>query len=57
MDHSGRERAVIESEVRIHPTALIEEEVSIGAGSSVWDNVHIRTRASIGSDCIIGEKT
>ena len=44
-------------ECRIHPTALIEEGVSIGGGSSVWDNVHIRHGAQIGKSCIIGEKT
>ena len=45
-------------EARIHPTALIEEGVQIGEGSSVWDNVHIRARhARIGRDCIVGEKT
>ena len=43
--------------VKIHPTAIIEEGVSIGAGSSVWDNVHIRKNTSIGDNCIIGEKT
>jgi acetyltransferase-like isoleucine patch superfamily enzyme len=43
--------------VRIHPTAIIEERVSIGAGTCVWDNVHIRKNAIIGESCIIGEKT
>lgn len=42
---------------RIHPSAIIEEGVSIGEDTSVWDNVHIRRDASIGSECIIGEKT
>jgi acetyltransferase-like isoleucine patch superfamily enzyme len=42
---------------RIHPTALVEPRVEIGPGTSVWDNVHIRGPAWIGSDCIIGEKT
>ncbi len=42
---------------RIHPTALIEDRVSIGDATSVWDNVHIRHGASIGKSCIIGEKT
>jgi len=42
---------------RIHPTALIEEGVTIGGGSSVWDNVHIRHGARIGESCLIGEKT
>jgi UDP-2-acetamido-3-amino-2,3-dideoxy-glucuronate N-acetyltransferase len=42
---------------RVHPTAIIEEGVEIGAGSAVWDNVHIRHSARIGEQCIIGEKT
>jgi acetyltransferase-like isoleucine patch superfamily enzyme len=43
--------------VHIHPTALIEDNVTIGAGTSVWDNVHIRYSSTIGDECIIGEKT
>jgi acetyltransferase-like isoleucine patch superfamily enzyme len=43
--------------VRIHRTALVEEGVEIGDGTSVWDSVHIRAPASIGRNCIIGEKT
>jgi UDP-2-acetamido-3-amino-2,3-dideoxy-glucuronate N-acetyltransferase len=43
--------------VRIHPTAIVENGVQIGPGSAIWDNVHIRAPASIGSQCIIGEKS
>jgi acetyltransferase-like isoleucine patch superfamily enzyme len=42
---------------RIHPTAIIEPDVTIGPGTSVWDSVHIRSGATIGEQCIIGEKT
>lgn len=42
---------------RIHPTAIIENGVQIGAGTSVWDNVHIRFDTTIGNECIIGEKS
>jgi acetyltransferase-like isoleucine patch superfamily enzyme len=42
---------------RIHPTALVEDGVVIGPGTSIWDNVHVRGPATIGRDCIIGEKT
>ena len=42
---------------RIHPTAIIEPGVEIGARTAVWDAVHIRGPAHIGHDCIIGEKT
>jgi UDP-2-acetamido-3-amino-2,3-dideoxy-glucuronate N-acetyltransferase len=43
--------------VRIHPTAIVEEDVTLGAGSSVWDSVHIRHGASLGDECIVGEKS
>lgn len=42
---------------RIHPTAIIEEGVHIGDGTSVWDNVHVRRGARVGRECIVGEKT
>lgn len=42
---------------RIHPTAIVEEGVTLGELTSVWDNVHIRRGASIGRECIVGEKT
>lgn len=42
---------------RIHPTAIIEENVTLGEGTSVWDNVHIRHDATLGDECIVGEKT
>ena len=42
---------------RIHPTAIIEENVTLGEGTSVWDNVHIRHGASLGDECIVGEKS
>jgi acetyltransferase-like isoleucine patch superfamily enzyme len=42
---------------RVHSTALIEQGVEIGAGTAIWDNVHIRHSTRIGQECIIGEKT
>ena len=41
----------------VHPTAIVEEGVEIGPGTSVWDNVHIRHSTRIGEECIVGEKT
>ena len=49
--------AAAHAPARIHPTAIIEDGVTIGPGSSVWDSVHIRHHATIGEQCIIGEKT
>lgn len=42
---------------RIHPTAIVEEDVSLGEGTSVWDNAHIRFGTRIGDQCIVGGKT
>ncbi len=41
----------------IHPTAIIDDGVEIGPGTSVWSHVHIRGPARVGADCIVGEKT
>lgn len=41
----------------VHETAIVEDGVTIGEGTSVWDNVHIRGPATIGDECIIGGKT
>ena len=40
-----------------HPTAVLEAGVIVGAGTAIWDNVHVRRNTTIGVDCIIGEKT
>jgi acetyltransferase-like isoleucine patch superfamily enzyme len=45
------------SSVWIHPTALVEDDVKLGEGTRVWDNVHLRRGARIGRSCIVGEKT
>src|SRR5690606_39985081 len=41
----------------VHPTAIVEDGVRIGAGSAIWDHVHLRRNATIGRGCIVGEKT
>jgi UDP-2-acetamido-3-amino-2,3-dideoxy-glucuronate N-acetyltransferase len=43
--------------VRIHSTAIIEEGVTLGPGTSVWDNVHIRRGTHLGEQCLVGGKT
>lgn len=45
------------AEPRIHPSAIVERDVEIGAGTSVWDHAHIRHSTKIGEECIVGEKT
>jgi UDP-2-acetamido-3-amino-2,3-dideoxy-glucuronate N-acetyltransferase len=43
--------------VIIHQSALVEANVVLGPRTKVWDNVHIRHGAVLGSDCIVGEKS
>src|SRR3954453_13360571 len=43
--------------LRIHPTAIIEEGVVLGPGTSVWDNVHIRRGTQLGEQFLVGGKT
>lgn len=46
-----------EEAVRVHSTAIVEDGVSLGAGTRVWDHVHIRNDVRIGRECIVGEKS
>ncbi len=43
--------------MKIHLTAIIEPEVTVGSDTSIWDNVHVRHSTEIGEECIIGGKT
>ena len=42
---------------RIHPTAIIESNVQLCEGTSVWDNAHIRRDTVLGDECIVGGKS
>ena len=41
--------------LNIHPTAIIDEGAQIGAGTRVWQWVHISGGAKIGCDCSFGQ--
>lgn len=41
----------------VHPTAIVEDDVDLGAGTRLWDSVHVRHGSRIGRDCSIGEKS
>ena len=45
---------MIDRTARIHPSADIESDVSIGPRTSIWHGAAIRNGARIGSECIIG---
>ena len=54
----GGARLDLTVSLRIHPTAIVEDGVAIGEGTSIWDSVHVRgPGTTIGRDCTIGEKS
>jgi acetyltransferase-like isoleucine patch superfamily enzyme len=45
---------VIDVGARVHPSADLEDDVVVGAGSAVWQRAQIRAGARIGAECIVG---
>jgi len=45
---------VIDASATIHPTADLEPDVEIGAGTAVWHRAQLRTGARVGRECVIG---
>ncbi len=45
---------MIDPTARVHASADLESDVSIGPRASVWNRAVLRTGASVGADCIIG---
>jgi len=39
----------------VHPSAVVEDGASIGDGSAVWHQAHVRAGASIGERCTVGK--
>jgi acetyltransferase-like isoleucine patch superfamily enzyme len=40
---------------RVHSTAEVSDQASIGSGSSIWNQSQVRENVSIGKDCILGK--
>jgi UDP-2-acetamido-3-amino-2,3-dideoxy-glucuronate N-acetyltransferase len=45
---------VIDPSARVHATADLEPDVTVGARTSIWHRAQLRTGATIGADCVIG---
>jgi UDP-2-acetamido-3-amino-2,3-dideoxy-glucuronate N-acetyltransferase len=45
---------VIDPTARVHGTADLEDDVSVGSATSIWHRAQVRTGARIGRDCVIG---
>ena len=45
---------MIDSSARVHATADLEPDVTVGAQTSIWHRAQVRTGARIGTECVIG---
>jgi UDP-2-acetamido-3-amino-2,3-dideoxy-glucuronate N-acetyltransferase len=41
--------------IHIHPTAVIDADVSIGEETRIWHFVHVCSKARIGERCVLGQ--
>ena len=39
----------------VHPTAVVDAGVKIGAGTRIWHFCHVQTGARIGKNCVLGQ--
>jgi acetyltransferase-like isoleucine patch superfamily enzyme len=45
---------MIDRSARVHATADLEPDVSVGPGTSIWHRAQLRTGATIGAECVVG---
>lgn len=45
---------MIDPSARVHASADLEPDVTVGGGTSIWHRAQIRTGARIGAECIVG---
>jgi UDP-2-acetamido-3-amino-2,3-dideoxy-glucuronate N-acetyltransferase len=45
---------VIDPAARVHPSADLEPDVSVGPGTAIWQRAQVRRGARIGAECVIG---
>lgn len=55
LQSSHNNKRNIHPDVYVHETAIVDEAVSIGAGTKVWHFSHILKNSKIGKNCIIGQ--
>ncbi len=45
----------IKGDYFIHPTAVVDEGASVGAGTKIWHFCHVMASAAIGERCVLGQ--
>jgi UDP-2-acetamido-3-amino-2,3-dideoxy-glucuronate N-acetyltransferase len=48
---------VIDPSARVHATADLESDVTVGADTSIWHRAQVRNGVTIGSECVVGRDT
>jgi acetyltransferase-like isoleucine patch superfamily enzyme len=48
------DRLVIDPSARVHATADLEPDVTVGPATSIWHRAQVRSGARLGSDCVVG---
>ena len=43
------------ADYKVHPTAIVDDNVEIGKGTSIWHYSHIQSGAKIGEKCTLGQ--
>lgn len=43
------------SKAKVEPTSIVDENALIGDGTRVWNFVHVREKAVIGKNCVLGD--
>ena len=41
--------------IRVHETAIVEDDASIGDETAVWHHAHVRSGAIVGRACVLGK--
>ncbi len=52
--HQTLEDVMSGTAATVHPSADIDDDVELGAGTKVWHLAHVRAGARVGDDCTIG---
>lgn len=51
----NQQNSALNSQIFIHPTAVVDEGATIGAGTKIWHFCHIMPKAVIGEGCSLGQ--